>query len=585
MTTGEKLQLLREKMKERSLDAYYIPTADPHMSEYLPEQYKTRRFMSGFTGSAGTLLVLPDEAFLWTDGRYFIQAEKELAGSTITLCKMGMPQVPTVVEFFEKRFAKGGRLGVDGKILSAAWFKVFKEKVPKLEFVTDIDLVGEIWTDRPAPVASKAFTLDTKYCGETAESKINRLRKLLAEKEVNTTIISALDEVCYLFNIRASDVHCNPVLTSYALIDGERACLFVNQKQIPAGVRKDLEKQGVSIFDYEEIFSEAEKIVGSVYLDPNTTNLYLFKKLKVKVIEGDGLVIGMKACKNEIEIKNIRNTMITDGVALTKFLYWLSKNAASGISEIDTVKKLRAFRKQGEGFIDDSFDTIAGYAENGAIVHYAPVEGADKKLAPKSFLLLDSGGHYYSGTTDITRTIPLGDLTEDECRDYTLVLKSHINLARAKFKKGTTGFALDTLARVPFWAEGKDYNHGTGHGVGFVLAVHEGPQSISQRYIKAPLEAGMLTSNEPGLYIEGKYGIRIESLVLTKELTKTEFGTFYEFETLTLCPINTKPVVKEMLSVEELAWLNAYNAQCYDALAPHLSDEEKKFLENECKGI
>ena len=585
MTTKDKLHLLREKMKERSLDAYYVPSADPHMSEYLPEHYKTRSFMSGFTGSAGVLLVLPDEAFLWTDGRYFLQAEKQLNGSTITLCKMGEPNVPTIVEFLEKRFGKGGRLGTDGKVLSTAWFKNLSEKIPKLEFITDIDLVGEIWENRPALVGSQAFILEKKYTGETADSKIARFRKLLAAKDASTAILGALDDVCYLFNVRASDIHCNPVLTSYALIDSERACLFADPKQIPTEVRSDLEKQGVTLFGYEEIFSEASKLTGTVYLDPVTTNLFLFKKLKAKVIEGSSLVAGMKARKNATEVKNIKAAMVQDGIALTKFLYWLSNNASSGICELDVVKKLHEFRAEREGFIDDSFDTIAGYAENGAIVHYAPAEGNNKQLAAKSFLLLDSGGQYYTGTTDITRTIPLGDLTEEECRDYTLVLKSHINLAMAKFKKGTTGFALDTLARVPLWAQGKDYNHGTGHGVGFVLGVHEGPQSISQRYIDAPLEEGMITSNEPGLYIEGKHGIRIESLVLTKQLSQTNFGTFYEFETVTLCPISTKPVIKSMLSVEQLEWLNSYNAECWQQLSKHLSGDEKKFLENECKSI
>lgn len=585
MTTKEKLSLLREKMKERLLDAYYIPSADPHMSEYLPENYKTREFMSGFTGSAGSLLVLLDEAFLWTDGRYFIQAEKELADSTIQLFKMGNKGVPSIAEFLEKHFAKGGRLGVDGKVLSYAAYKTFVEKTPQLEFVTDLDLVGEIWTARPAPVASEAFVLDEKYTGESVKNKIANLRNLLIEKEATATVIGSLEDVCYLFNIRARDVHCNPVLTSYAIVDDERACLFVNEKQITNEVREYLEKQGVTILDYEEVFTEAQKLTGAIYIDPATTNIYLLKKIKAKLIENKGLTVKMKAVKTPTEIKNIRETMILDGVALTKFLYWFSKNINNEPSETDVSKKLNEFRMQHESFIEDSFETIAGYGENAAIVHYSPKAGKDKKLKPKGFLLLDSGGHYFTGTTDITRTIPLGPLTEDECKDYTLVLKSHINLARAKFKAGTTGFALDTLSRIPFWAEGKDFNHGTGHGVGFVLSVHEGPQSISQRYINEPLEEGMITSNEPGFYLQGKYGIRIENLILTKKAFETDYGKFYEFETLTLCPISTKPVKKEMLSEIEIKWLNDYNANCFKLLSSHLHDEEKAFLKNECAKI
>ena len=585
MTVNEKLEKLRKKMKERSLDAYYIPSADPHMSEYLPENYKTREFMSGFTGSAGTVIVLPDEAFLWTDGRYFIQAEKQLAGSSITLCKMGEKGVLSVLEFLETKFAKGGRLGVDGKVLSVAQFRAFKEKAPQLECVTDIDLVGELWEDRPSPVASKAFLLDTKFTGESTKEKIARLRSVMTKKEVSSVIACSLDEVCYLYNIRGFDVACNPVITSYAIVDKDRACLFVNKEQLSPEIMAELTKQDVTIFDYDAVFDEVSNLKGSVLVDTNSTNLFLFNKIKARVIEERNPILDMKARKNNTEVDNIRKAMLSDGIALVKFLNWLFKNLNTNISETGVVKKLHEFRSLDTSFIEDSFETIAGYGENAAIIHYKPIEGEDKILEPKGFLLLDSGGQYFTGTTDITRTIPLGPLSDDEKRDYTLVLKSHINLAKAVFKEGVSGFALDIIARQPLWVHGKDYNHGTGHGVGFVLGVHEGPQSISQRYNNVAFDEGMLTSNEPGLYIAGKYGIRIENLILTKKHLETEFGTFYEFETVTICPLSTVPVQKELLTEPEIAWLNEYNAYCYECLSPHLNDEEKEFLKKETVAI
>lgn len=585
MTTTEKLHLLREKMKERSLDAYYIPSADPHMSEYLPENYKTRAFISGFTGSAGDLLVLKDEAFLWTDGRYFLQAEKQLKGSSIKLQKMGEAGVPSIPDFLAKQFPEGARLGLDGKTFSLYSFKAFNEKNPKLEFVSEIDLVAEIWENRPQASLSQAFILDEKYCGESASSKIKRFREKLFEKEIDASLICSLDDVCYLYNIRAHDVHCNPVLTSYALVDSKRAILFANKKQISDELKKKLLSEGVTVLEYEEVFNEAGMLRGTILLDPTSTNFYLFNKIKAKVVLDRSFTVDMKACKNKTEIENIRKTMLLDGIALSRFLYWLSKNIENEISETDVVKKLHDFRAEGEGYIDESFDTISAYAENAAIVHYSAIKGEDKKLKPKGFLLLDSGAHYYTGTSDITRTIPLGTLTDEECEDYTIVLKSHIRLAMAQFKEGTTGFALDTISRLPLWENAKDYNHGTGHGVGFVLSVHEGPQSISQRYKAVAMKEGMLTSNEPGIYIEGKHGIRIESLILTKLKQESEFGRFFNFETVTLCPISTKPVKKDLLSQSEINWLNKYNARCYELLSKHLKAEEKEFLKNECKSI
>ncbi len=586
MNVKERLEELRKKMKARNIDFYYVPSSDPHMSEYLPEHYKTRAFISGFTGSAGAVVVTADKAGLWTDGRYFLQAGSQLEGTGIDLYKMGEPGVPTIPEFLNQEADKGSRLGADCKSCSVTLYNSIAKKNPQIEFVTDLDLIGEIWTDRPQLKASDAFILDVKYSGKDAKEKIAEVRRGLEDHNANATIIGALEDVCYLFNIRGSDVKCNPVVTSYALVDKERAILFVNKNQVGKDVQNYLESQGVVIMDYESVFTEAEKLSGNVYLDFSRTNVFLKSKITAKIIEGKNLTVDMKSVKNDVEIENFKKTMKIDGVAMVKIMKWVVDNADKGINELDVSKKLHDFRSEGEGFIEDSFESISGYGANGAIVHYGPTEESAATLQPKSFLLLDSGGHYYTGTTDITRTIPLGPLTDEEKEDYTYVLKSHIRLAMAKFKNGTTGFALDAICRQPLWAAGKDYNHGTGHGVGYLLSVHEGPQSISQRAsILEPIKTGMITSNEPGMYIAGKYGIRIENLVVTREHLKTEYGLFNKFETLTLAPISTKPVIKELLSDDEVKWLNDYNATVCEALSPQLDKEHKEFLIAETKAI
>ena len=424
-----------------------------------------------------------------------------------------------------------------------------------------------------------------EYSGEDAREKIEKVRKMLKEACYDSTVIGALEDVCYLFNIRGNDVKCNPVVTAYALIDESRAILFISEKQLTSEVKEYLASQGVEIRDYEAVFSEVEKLTGSVYLDPSRTNVFLYSKVKAKIAKGLNFTSKLKCIKNETELNNFREAMAVDGVAMLNILKWIEENAGSGITEWDVSEKLLEFRKQGDKFIEESFETIAGYGPDGAIIHYAPSSSGSAKLEKKSFFLLDSGGHYLTGTTDITRTIPLGELTMEEKENYTAVLKAHIQLALAKFKKGTTGYALDAITRQPIWRLGKDYKHGTGHGVGMVLSVHEGPQSISIKPLDVPIEPGMVTSDEPGLYIANKHGIRIESLIVTTPFVETEHGIFYQFETITICPIDTRPIIKDMLLQEEIDWLNAYHKKVFDILSKRIKPDMMDFLKEKTRAI
>lgn len=592
MNIPERIAALRQKMKEYELAAYIIPSSDPHQNEYLPEPYKTREFMSGFTGSAGTLLVTAEKAGLWTDGRYFLQAENQLKGSGITLFKMDEPGVPTLNAFVKSELKASSKVGMDGKVVSLQNYEAMQKELEGIELVTDKDLVNDIWKERPEPALSEAFILGTEYTGKSAAQKIAEVRKALGEKGADATLIGACEDVCYLFNIRGNDIPCNPVLISYALIDKTRALLFINEKQITAQVRSFLQKECVTIAPYEAVFSEAAKLTGTVYLDGARTNVYLRSKIKARIVQGLNISSALKAAKNETELRNFDIAMEKDGAAMVKILKWIEDNASANtagtaniprISEFDVSKKLLEFRAEGKDFIEASFETISAYGANGAIVHYAPAEHGSALLEPKGFLLLDSGGHYINGTTDITRTIPLGPLSAEEKQSYTLVLQSHIRLALAQFKAGTTGLSLDTIARQPLWERGMDYNHGTGHGVGYLLPVHEGPQSISKRPINEAIKLGMVTSNEPGYYAAGKYGIRIENLIVTVSAGKTDSGDFYRFKTITLCPIDTRPLVPGILSQREIDRLNAYHEEVRTRLSPYLDEAHRLFLEEKTK--
>ncbi|MCF6459539.1 aminopeptidase P family protein [Clostridium sp. Cult3] len=593
MKVKERINGLRNLMKQKGITAYIIPTSDPHQSEYLADHYKARVWISGFTGSAGTVVVTEKDAILWTDGRYFIQAEKELEGSGIELYKMGIPGFPTYTEWLKDNLEEGDTLGFDGKIYPQNDVERLEEQIGKkgIKFIDEFDLVGEIWTDRPAAPQSKAFVHEVKYTGKTAKEKIEEVRKEMEKKGATHFLVGSLDDIAWLYNIRGRDVANNPVVISYGLIAQDKAWLFVDGDKIDDEVRKYLNENGVEIEDYARVIDYVKNIEkgSKVFLDSTRINRWLYKGIPedCQVIKGTNITTELKAIKNDVEIRNQKNAYIKDGVALVKFIYWLDKNVGKmDITEVSAAEKLEDFRREQEGFIEPSFDTIAAYKENAAMMHYKAEEGkSNYTLKREKMFLVDSGGQYYDGTTDITRTIVLGDITEEEKRDYTLTLKGHINLINARFLYGATGPHLDTLARYPLWKEGLDYKCGTGHGVGFLLNVHEGPHSISNRHNKVSLEKGMVVTIEPGVYKEGKHGIRIENVVVVEEDINTDSGQFMKFEVLSYCPIDLDGIDVELLTEEERKWLNEYHEQVYDKLSSYLDEEERKWLREQTRDI
>ena len=592
MNIQERLEALRQRMAKRDLEAYIIPTSDPHQSEYVPDHYKARVYMSGFTGSAGTLVVTKNKAGLWTDSRYFLQAEAQLKGSGITLYRIGFDE--TMEEFSLANVSAFGKIGFDGMCMSVTNYRKLSKCMGNRVLVIDVDYVSEIWKDRPALPAEKAFFFDTKYAGASIEDKLRVLRFMMRERECDYTFISSLDDIGYLFNLRGYDVTDTPVVLSYALISESNAKLFIRPEKLTPEVEEKLNAAGVELYDYDRIGDELAEIAGQkvVYLDPTHTNIALHRQLRdnVKIQQGPNLTTLMKAIKNETEIENTHQAYIKDGVALTKFFNWVETGAHSAaVTERLAVQKLHELRAEQEHFIMDSFGAIIGYGSNAAIVHYDPMQNdTPAVIEPKGLLLVDSGGHYLEGTTDITRTVAMGPTTEEERVDYTLVLKSHIAGITAVFPKGTPGMYVSSLAMKPLYEARKTFFHGTGHGVGHVLGVHEGPQGFVNRPVGSgavELAPGMVTSMEPGLYIAGKHGIRIESITLCVEDETNDFGTWYKLEPLTWVPIDTRPVQVEMLSDAELEWLNAYNAHCFEVLSPHLEEEDLNYLAARCKAL
>lgn len=592
MNINERINKLRNLMKERGITAYIVPTFDPHQSEYLADHYKTRVWISGFTGSAGTVIITEKEAILWTDGRYFIQAEKELAGSEFKLFKMGIPGFPTYKEWLKENLKEGDALGFDGKIFPQSDVleleKIISNK--SIGFIDQYDLVGEIWTDRPEAPKSKAFIHDVKYTGKTAKEKIEEVRKEMDKKDANYFLLGSLDDIAWIYNIRGRDVACNPVIISYALISQDKAWLFVDKRKIDDSVKTYLKENGIEVEDYNKVIDYVKNIEkGSrIFLDPSRTNRWLYKGIpeECEIIEETNITTKLKSIKNSIEIENQKNAYIKDGVALVKFLYWLDKNVGTvEVTEISATEKLEEFRKEQEGFIEPSFDTIAAYKENAAMMHYKANKNSNYKLEREKMFLVDSGGQYFDGTTDITRTIVLGDITEEEKRDFTLTLKGHINLISARFLYGATGSNLDVLARYPLWQEGIDYKCGTGHGVGFLLNVHEGPHRIAIVPNKVRLEKGMVVTIEPGVYKVGKHGIRIENVAVVEEDINTDSGQFMRFEILSYCPIDLDGIDVDLLTEKEREWLNNYHEEVYDKLSPYLDEEEKEWLRKETRNI
>lgn len=586
-----KLNSIREAMKENGIGYYIIPSEDSHQSEYVPNYYKGREYISGFNGSAGTLLIGMDEAYLWTDGRYFIQAEKQLEGSGIKLMKIMIPGYPTINEWLSQNLKLGDVLGFDGSVVSTNAFKEYSKLAidNKFDIRMDKDLLNDVWEDRPELSKEEIFILDVKYAGKSASEKVNEVREEMKKLKGDNYVLASLDDIAWLFNIRGNDIAYNPVALSYALINKTEAILYINNEKVNEDVKERLVAEGIKIKDYLEIYNDIKEIEGSLIIDPAKINAKLYSSIphEDKIIEKLNITTSLKAVKNEVEIANTEKSQVRDGVAMVKFIKWLKENVGKiKIDEISASNKLESFRSEGENFKGLSFNTIAGYKEHAAMMHYSATDESKYELNKEGMFLVDSGAQYLDGTTDITRTIILGDLTEEEKTDFTLVLKGHIALATAIFLKGSNGCNLDILARRPLWKYGIDYKCGTGHGVGFFLNVHEGPQGIRPLGNIVELLPGMIITNEPGVYKENKHGIRTENTLLVREAFKNDqMGEFYKFDTISYCPIDLEGIDVTMLNSEEREWLNEYHKVVYSKLSPYLNDDEKEFLRNQTRDI
>lgn len=589
MDTTTKLKALRELMHSHKVDAFIVYSADPHMSEYLPEEWKEREWLSRFTGSAGLVVVTGNKAGLWTDSRYFVQAADELKGSGISLFKQGVEGVPSYIEWLKDELAEESTVAINGLCCAHDdWLQLEQDFADKHIKIKDLPLLAKLWDMRMTDEMQPIFIHEIEYAGESVVQKLAKVREQMAVKKTSMHLVSSLDDIAWLINLRGKDVAYNPVFVGYLLIYQEKATLFVNKEKCSAEVKEHLAKSKVDIEEYEDFFDYLNGIKGAYIWIAAHSNQTIFEKLenRNKFYLATPASQLLKAVKNETEISGMRKAMHKDGVALVRFLYWLKHSVGSeAISEYGVGEKLLAFRAEQENFQGASFGTIAGYNENGAIVHYSAKETSSAMLAKSGALLLDSGGQYLEGTTDITRTIPLGEVSQTFKKDYTLVLKGMIALTLAKFPKGTRGCNLDAIARQPLWQNARNYGHGTGHGVGCFLNVHEGPQSIRQELKEQQLLPGMISSNEPGVYREGEYGIRHENLILCVEAETSYFGTFYAHETLTLCPFFTSAVLTELLSEEELKWLNAYNQNVYKTLSPDLDTKHREWLKEVCAEI
>lgn len=581
---AQRLEALREVMRREKLDAFIFPSTDPHNSEYVPDRWKGREWISGFNGSAGTAVVTMHSAALWTDSRYFIAAADQLSGTEFQLMKLKIEGTPTISEWLgsELREVSSAQVGVDGMCNSTANVEVLVSDLRReggITVRTNLDPLDIVWTDRPQIPASKVEIQPVELAGETVASKLTRIRKALRDLHADGMLMSALDDVAWTLNLRGTDVHCTPVFVSYLLISTTSATLYINKEKLTPEVEAHLESQGVKMAGYDDVRKGIKEYAEyNILLDPNETNYTLSRLVDVpEVIRHKSPIPAMKAIKNEAEIRGYRSAMLKDGIALVKFLRWLKPAVeAGGQTEISIDKKLTSLRAEQPLFRDISFDTIAGYGAHGAIVHYEATPETDIPLEPHGLLLLDSGAQYQDGTTDITRTIALGPVSDYEKHIYTLVLKGHIQLEICKFPSGASGTQMDILAREAMWREGLNYLHGTGHGVGSYLSVHEGPHQFRLEWVPAPFLENMTVTDEPGIYLAGQFGVRIENTLLISHYKDTEFGKFLQFESLTLCPIDTTPVVKEELLPEEVAWLNEYHQHVYDVLAPHLDDEGDK---------
>lgn len=600
----KELLRLRERMQAEGIDAWLIMTDDFHGSEYVGDYFKCREYISGFTGSAGTLLVLKDHVGLWTDGRYFLQAKEQLEGSGITLYRSGQPGVPSLENVLQERLSAGETLGFDGRCVMAGYARRLREQLEEkgITVVSGFDLVGDVWEDRPPLSREPVWILPEEYAGMGAGEKIAEVRRVLKQKKADWFLLASLEDICWLLNVRGNDVECTPVVLSYLLMSQEEVRWYVQTEALSPEVRDYLAQTGICLREYGEIYADVERLpAGSRLLyDENHVNDALISRIppEVEAEDGENPTLLLKAIKNPVEVSNERAAHIKDGVAVTRFLFWLKKQRKeeetgkwqTPVTELGAAAKLETFRREQDGYLGPSFYPILAYGEHGAIVHYAADEDSDIPLRPEGFLLADTGGHYKEGTTDITRTIALGPLTREQKEMYTLVLKGHIRLADAVFLKGAAGMSLDVLARTPLWERGLDYNHGTGHGVGYLLSVHEGPNSFRYRPAATRgndcvLEEGMITSDEPGIYLEGRFGIRLENLLVCARKRENTFGVFLGFEPLTMVPFDREAILGEMLSEKERNWLNIYHRKVFETLSPYLEEEERRWLREETAEI
>lgn len=593
----ERLKRLREEMQSRGISIYIVPTSDFHESEYVGSYFKARQYVTGFTGSAGTAVITMTEAGLWTDGRYFVQAEEQLKDTTVTLYKMGEENVPSVMEFVESKLKKGQVIGFDGRVVNGTWgealFKLAEEKEGKLH-VTE-DLVDLIWENRPMLPKNPVTIFSEQYVGLSTKDKLAKLRDEMKKQGANVHLLTCLYDICWLLNVRGNDIAYVPVVLSYLAVLEEKCIWFVQKKVVTEELKDYLAKNQIEVQEYEAFYDYVESLndTAVVLMDKSIANYRVCNCVpaNVKVKNQVDPTVRMRAIKNEIEVKNTRNAHVKDAVAMCKFMYWLKQTIGKEtLTEISISDKLEEFRKAQEGFIELSFSTICGYAAHGAIVHYEATKESDVEVKPEGLLLIDSGGHYMEGTTDITRAFAMGALTEEMKEDYTRTLRSNLNLANAKFLYGCTGQNLDILAREPFWEVEKDFKHGTGHGVGYILNVHEGPngfrwRAVPERSDAGVLEEGMITTDEPGIYIEGKYGIRLENELVCRKANKNEYGQFMEFETITYVPFELEAIVKDQMTKTEVKRLNDYHKMVYSVVSPYLSEEERNWLERATREI
>ena len=607
---NQRLEDLREVMRREHLAAFIFPSTDPHQGEYIPDHWKGREFISGFNGSAGTAVVTLNAAALWTDSRYFLAAEEQLKGTEFQLMKLKIEGTPTIAQWLGKEitahrhpYEDWTEVGIDGWCSSASEVKALIADLRKengITLRTNFDPLRQIWTDRPPIPQNPVEIYPLQYAGESSREKIARIRQALREQHADGMLMSALDDIAWTLNLRGTDVHCNPVFVSYLLISSKSVTLYINKEKLTPEVSAYLKTEDIKVEDYDQVKDGLKKYFEyNILLDPNEVNYTLYEVVKNKgrmndlqkteIVEEESPVKRMKTVKNETEIAGFRSAMLKDGIAMTKFLYWLSgyigKPEISQLTEISIDEKLTSLRAEQPLYRDISFDTIAGYGAHAAIVHYEATSETDIPLQPKGLLLLDSGAQYLDGTTDITRTIALGPLTEEEKKIYTLVLKGHIQIELCKFPSGASGTQIDILARKDMWHEGLNYLHGTGHGVGTYLNVHEGPHQFRMEWKPAPLVAGMTITDEPGIYLSGRCGARTENTLLITPYKETEFGKFLQFESLTLCPIDKTPILLDMMTPEELAWLNAYHQRVFDTLSPHLAADEVSWLREACAAI